>query len=107
MVGNTRYGCEEARVEVVRWKRRGAEFDCGNEVYLMDGIAIYAAGAAGVAVFFGVAAFLAGVAAFFFDGADAVFLAGLVGFAGPLVTRPDLVLPRTFFSSMMAGAYRG
>ena len=36
---------------------------------------------------------------------EAVFFAGLVGLAGPLVTRPDLVLPRTFFSSTMAGAW--
>ena len=37
--------------------------------------------------------------------AAAVFFAGLAALAGPLVTRPDLVLPRTFFSSTMAGAW--
>lgn len=50
-----------------------------------------------------------GVAAFFFSEADLVtvfafFEAGLADVAGPLVTRPDLVLPRTFFSSTIAGA---
>ena len=61
--------------------------------------------AAGVS-FFGVAAVFLGVdfafGAFF---VAVVFFAGLVDLAGPLVTRPDLVLPRTFFSSTMAGAW--
>ena len=51
---------------------------------------------AGVAVFFGVVDFLDVFL-------DAAFF-GTAVFAGPLVTRPDLVLPRTFFSSTIAGA---
>jgi len=47
--------------------------------------------------------FFAGV----FLGAAFLPLTGLEGLAGPLVTRPDLVLPRTFFSSMIAGAWFG
>ena len=50
----------------------------------------------GVALFFGVAFFAAGFAAF--------FACGFEGLAGPLVTRPDFVLPRIFFSSTTAGA---
>ena len=66
-----------------------------------------AAGAAGVTDFFGVVDFFAGVLLgvfFAFFGAVVVFFAGLLGFAGPLVTRPDLVFPRTFYSSLTAGA---
>ena len=48
------------------------------------------------AAFLGVAAFFAGVFLV------VAFLAA--GFAGPLVTRPDLVFPRTFSSGTMAGA---
>lgn len=61
--------------------------------------------AAGVS-FFGVAAVFLGVDLAFgaFFVAALVFFAGLVGLAGPFVTRPLLVLPRTFFSSTMAGA---
>ena len=61
--------------------------------------------AAGVS-FFGVAAVFLGVDLAFggFFVAAVVFFAGLVGLAGPFVTRPLLVLPRTFFSSTMAGA---
>ena len=57
-------------------------------------------------LFFGVA-FFAGVlvGVFFALGVAAFFLADpSLDFAGPLVTRPDLVLPRTFFSSTTAGA---
>lgn len=66
--------------------------------------------AAGVAVFLGVADFL-GVEDFAFDASEAGFLvtlpfllAGLDEIAGPFVTLPLLVLPKTFFSSTMAGA---
>lgn len=52
--------------------------------------------------FFGVAAFLA--AAFFGPGFLPV-LGFAAGLAGPLVTRPDLVLLRTFSSSTIAGAW--
>lgn len=58
---------------------------------------VAAAGAA-TAFFLGVAAFL--VVAFL---VAAAFFAG-VGLAGPLVIRPDLVLPRTFSWSTTAGA---
>jgi hypothetical protein len=63
-----------------------------------------AAYAAAASAFFGVADFL-GVAFFAaaFLGA-AAFLA--TAFAGVLVTRPDLVLPRTLGSSTIAGAWR-
>lgn len=50
------------------------------------------------AFFFGVAVFLA--VAFF----GPAFLTGAVDFAGPLVIRPDLVLPSTFSVSTIAGA---
>ncbi len=55
----------------------------------------------GVALFLGVA-FLASDAGFFtiFD----FFEAGLLAAAGPLVTRPDFVFPRTVFVSTIAGA---
>lgn len=52
------------------------------------------------AFFLGVAAFL-GVVVFFV----VAFLAGAAGLAGPLVTRPDLVLPSTFSTSTTAGAW--
>lgn len=55
--------------------------------------------AATTAFFFGVAAFL--VTAFL---VPAAFFAG-AGLAGPLVIRPDLVLPMTFSWSTTAGAY--
>jgi hypothetical protein len=45
------------------------------------------------------------VATFFPFGAAFLDLTGFEAFAGPLVTRPDLVFPRTFFSSTMAGAW--
>ena len=46
------------------------------------------------------------VGAFFVVLGAGFFLdAGLLALAGPLVTRPDLVLPRTFFSSTTAGAW--
>jgi len=65
---------------------------------------IYAAAVAGVSDFFGVAfaAFLTGV----FFGAAFLPLAAVADLAGTLVTRPDLVLPRTLGSSIMAGACR-
>lgn len=55
--------------------------------------------AAAAAFFFGVAAFL--VAAFL---VAAAFFAG-AGLGGPLVIRPDFVLPITFSVSTTAGAY--
>lgn len=54
--------------------------------------------AAASAFFFGVAVFLA--AAFL----GAAFLVGAAALAGPLTTRPDLVLPRTNSTSTIAGA---
>ena len=54
---------------------------------------------AGVVFFFGVVVFL--VAAFL---VPAAFFAD-AGLAGPLVIRPDLVLPSTFSWSTTAGAY--
>lgn len=57
---------------------------------------------AGVALFFGVFSFL-GVVVFFLGAA--AFFGFAAEFALVLVTRPDLVLPRTFFSSTTAGAY--
>ena len=45
------------------------------------------------------------VATFFPFGAAFLDLTGFEAFAGPLVTRPDLVFPRTFFSSTIAGAW--
>ena len=72
-------------------------------INLRDECDSYAA-AAGVVLFFGVLSFL-GVAAAFFLGAAAFFAAGLeAALALVLVTRPDFVLPRTFFSSTTAGA---
>lgn len=69
-----------------------------------------AGAAAGVSLFFfGVAAFLAGVAAAAFLVPAAFFAAAglLLADALVLVTRPDLVLPSTFFSSTTAGAAPG
>ena len=58
----------------------------------------HAAAVAGVALFFGVFSFF-GVAAAFL-GAAFTFLGAALLF----VTLPDFVLPRTFFSSVTAGA---
>ena len=61
------------------------------------------AAAAGASAFLGVAFF---ADAGFFGAAflGVFFTAGLLGLAGPLVTRPDFVFPSTFFSSTTAGA---
>ena len=48
----------------------------------------------------GVAAFLGVVVCLV-----AAFLADAAGLGGPLVTRPDLVFPSTFSTSMTAGAW--
>ena len=60
--------------------------------------------AAGASAFLGVAFFadaaFFGAAAFFVG----VFFGALVAAGFVFVTRPDLVFPRTFFSSTMAGA---
>ena len=63
--------------------------------YVAAGVALLGVDAGFLGVDFALVPFPAG----FFD------LTGLDCFAGPFVTRPDLVFPRTFFSSTIAGAW--
>lgn len=63
--------------------------------YVAAGVALLGVDADFLGVDFALVPFPAG----FFD------LTGLDCFAGPFVTRPDLVFPRTFFSSTIAGAW--